>query len=197
MQHSTRAASSQLQAPAVAFVLAFAISSTALAQAPGETPIQGLISLSASHAFQHTDLPVKGGGNDDFSDGNGLDFRLGFQVGDRFAFDVGYEFHTESDYETHFIPIGMRVYAPPVLERVHFYGQGAMGAFFSRLHNDFNGVENSNERAWAWRLGLGAEIEVIEQLSAVADVTYTRGFGSADDYEYTTIGIGVLYRWDI
>ena len=154
-------------------------------------------SYSSSHAFQHTDLPAKGGGNDDFSDGNGLEFRLGFQVGERFAFDVGYEFHTESDYQTHFLPIGMRVYAPPVLERVHFYGQGAMGAFFSRLHNDFNGVENSNERAWAWRLGLGAEIEVIEQLSAIADVTYTRGFGSVDDYQYTTIGIGVLYRWDI
>lgn len=200
MQLSTRAAASPIQAPAlvIGLVFAFAISSAAVAQVPNETPIQGFIGISATHAFQFSDLPVGvGGGSDDLNDGNGADFRLGFQVGDRFAFDIGYEWQIESDFESHFIPFGMRVYAPPLLDRLHFYGQGAMGAFFTRLHGDFNQAGNSNERGWAWRLGIGAEIDIIEHISAVTDVMYTRGFGSAEDYEYTTVGIGVLYRWDI
>ena len=195
MQHSTRAASSPIQAPAlvVGLVLAFAISGAAFAQNRGEAPIQGLVSVGYAHAFQSSDLPVGG----DLSDGNGLDFRAGFQVGDRYAFDVGYEFQIESDYESHFIPLGMRVYAPPLLERLHLYAQGGMGAFFTRLHHEFNAKDQDNERGWAWRLGIGAEIDVMENISAVTDVRFTRGFGSADDYEYTTVGIGVLYRWDI
>ena len=162
----------------------------ALAQGPQALEIRGFASLMYAHSFQDTDL-----GGSSFDDGNGLDFRAGFQPGDWVAFTLGYQWQTDGDYDTHYFPIGVRGYAPALAERVHFYGEGAIGIFFSRLSGDFG--EEDNERASAIQVGGGVEIDIASDWSAVLDANYTEGLGSADDYEAVVVGVGLVYRWDL
>ena len=152
--------------------------------------IRGIASLAYAHSFQDTGLSGRS-----FNDGNGLDFRAGFQPGDWLAFTLGYQWQSGKDYDTHYFPVGVRAYAPTIAERVRFYGQGSLGIFFSRLSGKFG--DEDNERASAFQVGSGGEVDIAEDWAAYFDWTYTKGLGSADDYEADVLGVGIVYRWDL
>jgi hypothetical protein len=185
--------SSLARALAAASLLAV-VGGAAVAQEGEGIPIELLASVAYSHSFQDTDLDSGGS----FSDGNGLDLNIGFQLGDHFLFGAGYQWQSESDYDIHFFPIEMRFFGPALLDRIRVYGQLATGPFFSRLHNEFNAVDSDqdNARGWAWRAGGGVEVAIQDGFSAIVSTNYTKGFGSEDDYKYTTVGVGFAYRWD-
>jgi hypothetical protein len=177
--------------PALSLVLAIVSAGTAAAQ-EGELQLKGLASVGYSHSFQSTFLDPGGS----FSDGNGIDASVGFQAGEHVAFLVGWQWQGESDFDTHFIPVSIRGYSPPLLEdRVRLYGQFGLGLLFVQLHNEFN--VDDNERASAVRLGLGAEVGITETLSAVVYSSYLWGLGSADDYNWGTVGVGLQYEWGL
>jgi hypothetical protein len=46
-------------------------------------------------------------------------------------------------------------------------------------------------------VGGGVEVDVVDHWSAVLDANYTKGLGSADDYEAGVLGVGLVYRWDL
>ena len=203
-KHSAAIGATSTAARLASFTATLALSASALT-APGAAvaqqgglEVRGIASLMYAHSFQDTSLE----GNS-FSDGNGLDFRAGFQPGDWVAFTLGYQWQSESDYDTHFFPVGVRAYAPlqrliPASgwwSRVSFYGEGAIGVFFSRLSGNFG--EEDNERASAIQVGGGVEVDITDDWSAVLDANYTKGLGSADDYEAAVLGVGIVYRWDL
>ena len=155
--------------------------------------LYGLAQGAFVHSFQDTSLP--GGGS--FNDGNGFEAMAGFGAGKYFAFLLSWEFQTESDFDTHYIPFNLRMYSPPLLEdRLKLYGQASIGLFFSRLHNEFNNPQTDNERGSAVRAGGGVEIGITDDISGVLYGNYLWGLGSTDDYEYATLGGGLVYRWD-
>jgi hypothetical protein len=171
--------------------LMISVPGSALAQSGNEgLEIRGFASLMYARSFQDTDLD-----GSSFDDGNGLDFRAGFQPGDWLAFTLGYQWQTDSDYDTHYFPVGVRAYTPALAERVRFYGEGAIGIFFSRLSGDLG--EEDNERAAAIQVGGGVEVDITNDWAAVLDMNYTKGLGSADDYEAGVLGVGLVYRWDL
>jgi hypothetical protein len=169
------------------------LAGSATAQEPTGIEIQGILSGGYTHSFQDTDL--SGGGS--FNDGNGIEIEAGFQAGDYLVFLAGYQWQGESDYDTHFIPLSLRMLSPPLLERVHLYGQFGLGLFFSQLHNEFNNPKDDNERGSAVRVGAGVEVEITEDVSGIVYGGYLWGLGSTDDYKYGTLGLGLQYRWDL
>jgi len=198
-QHSAALAAASTAARLATFALATSAASLALtlaaprlamAQDDEALPIRGMASLMYAHSFQDTNLD-----GHSFDDGNGLDFRAGFEPGDWLALTVGYQWQSASDYDTHYFPVGVRAYTPRLAERVRFYGRAAIGVFFSRLSGDFG--EEDNERASAYQVGGGVEVDIAEDWAAVLDANYTRGLGSADDYETGVLGVGIVYRWDL
>ena len=181
---------------AVLAAVALMIPAAAAAQDPGAMKIRGIASLMYAYSFQDTRL-----GGPAFNNGKGVDFRAGFQPGDWLAFTVGYQWQTggasdpADNYDTHFFPVGVRVYAPVLGERLHFFGEGAIGIFISRLSGNFG--NESNERASAIQAGGGVEVDLLDNWSGVLDVNYTKGLGSAEDYRAKVIGFGIVYRWDL
>lgn len=154
--------------------------------------LHGLIYGGYSHSFQDTDVP---GGS--FNDGNGSELGVGIQTGDYVQFLASWEWQGESDYDTHFIPLSVRMLSPSLLDRMHLYGEFGIGLFFSRLHNEFNVGDDDNERGSAVRLRAGVEVGITEEVSAIAYWGYLWGLGSTDDYEYSTVGLGLQYSWGL
>jgi hypothetical protein len=168
-----------------------ALSLAGVAAAQEETKIKGLASVGYSHSFQTTSLDPGGS----FNDGNGMDVLVGFQAGEYLAFLVGWQWQSESDFDTHFFPVELRAYSPPLFEdRLRFYGQFGIGLLYTRLHNEFN---DDNERASAVRAGLGAEIGITENISGLVYSSFLWGLGSADDYDWGTAGVGLQYEWGL
>ncbi len=183
---SSRCRSAILAVPTMLLVLSLA--GTAVA---AELELAGIISAGYRHSFQNTSLTPGGS----FSDGNGVDVQAGLQAGQYLAFLVGWHWQSESDFDTHFIPVSIRGYSPPLLEdRIRLYGQFGIGLLYTRLNNEFSG---DNERASALRTGLGVEVGITEDISGIVYGSYLWGLGSADDYEWGSIGLGLEYRWGL
>jgi opacity protein-like surface antigen len=177
----------------VAALLVLSPAQPASAQDPRQTKITGIVSGGYTHSFQDSDLNPGGS----FSDGNGLDLLVGFQLGEYVAFMLGYQWQSESDYDTHFVPFVVRGYSPPSMsDRLRLYGEFGLGLFYSRLHNEFNQPDNDNESASAIRVGGGIELELTDDVSGLVYGHYHKGLGSADDYEWGTVGVGLQYHWN-
>ena len=189
--HPARAVARALTIACSALLLALALPRGVQAQDDvEESPIVGLFSAGYLPSFQDTDLA-----GESLADGQGFELEAGFATGDTFAWLLGYQLSMRSNYNTHFIPATMRVYSPDLLDRLRFYGQASIGLFFSQVSGKFGAAEN--ERASAWRLGGGVEIDLIDRLSGYVDGGWTNGLGSANSFKYGTVGVGVVYRWDI
>ena len=159
---------------------------------PEQIELKGIASAGLAWSFQDTDL--SGG---DFDDGYGFEFTGGFTAGDYLAFLVSWEFARENSWTTHFAPVTVRGYSPSIADRVRFYGEGSIGLFFSRLRNDFDNTEDDNQRASAVRVRGGAEIEIVEDISALVYGGYLWGLGAADDYKTASAGLAVQFRWGL
>ncbi len=159
---------------------------------PEPLELRGVASGSFVHSFQETQLDAGS-----FSDGNGTEVMAGFTAGEYLAFLLSWEWQVESDYNTHFVPVNVRMMSPSLFDRARLYGQFGIGLFFSRLSGEFDRDNEDNERAAAARVGGGVEVGITEDVSAIVFGNYLWGLGSANDYEYGTVGLGLQYKWDL
>lgn len=170
-------------------------------QDPG-IEIKGFGSVGYMFSIQDTDVV-----GSSFDDGHGLEANLGFSTGNVFTWLLGYELVTADDYTTHFIPVKVRAYDPWRLFAedaelpfgIRTFAEVGLGLFFSQVSGKFTtfGSSEDNERAAAWRVGGGVEMGLTETLSGYVDAGYVQGLGGVDDYKYGTVGIGVVYRWEL
>jgi hypothetical protein len=160
------------------------------AQERQQSKIQGVLSGGVIGALQDTDQ-----GGSSFDDAVGMDFSAGFSVGNTFTWLLGYQLVAQSNYSTHFIPVSVRMYSPDFLDRVRVYGQGGIGLFFAQVSGQHGSADST--RASAVRIGGGLEVDIMENLSGYIDAGWTNGLGSANSFKYGTLGLGVVYRWDI
>ncbi len=161
------------------------------AAAQEEEQFKGLVSVGFAHSYQFSDLDVGG----DLDDGVGIDVAAGFQAGKHLAFLVGYEWQTDDDFDTHYFPVTVRAYSPVLLDRLRLYGMVGLGVFFTRVHHEFN--PNGNQRAAAYHVGGGLQVEISEELGLLVYAKYKAGIGEVDDYESIVQGVGFEYRWGL
>jgi hypothetical protein len=152
--------------------------------------IRGILQGGYLPSFQDTDQ-----GGHSLDDGQGLEVEVGFATGDTFAWLLGYQLSMASNYNTHFFPFSMRMYSPELLDIARLYGQVGLGLFFSQVSGKHGSADN--ERAAAWRIGGGVEVDIMKDLSGYINAGWTNGLGSADSFKYGTVGVGLIYRWDI
>jgi opacity protein-like surface antigen len=175
-------------------VASFALcAATASAQDEGEDALElfGLFSARYAHAYEMSDLDVGG----ELDDSRGVDLAAGFRAGEYFAFQVGYEWQTDQDFDSHYFPLIFRGYSPALFERARLYGEAGLGLFFTRPHDDFNG--NGNERASAFHVGGGLQIDITEAFGLLWYLKYKRGLGEVDDWESVVNGVGLQYTWGL
>lgn len=170
-------------------MLSLTLCGTASAQEQSE--IRGLLSVRFAHAFEQSDLDA----GDKFDDSQGIEIGAGFQPGERFAFLLGYEWQTDNDFDTHYFPVTVRAYSPPLLENVRLYAMAGLGVLFTRVYNDL--APNGNQRAAAFHAGGGLELELNENVGVVVYTKYKRGLGEVDGFESVVSGVGVQYRWGL
>jgi opacity protein-like surface antigen len=202
-----RRSPTQLNAPisAVAFaatlLLASIVSVAAHAQQNPGIEIRGVGMVGYMPSFQDSDLA-----GSSLDDGQGLKVNLGFSTGDMFTWMLGYELAMDSNYNTHFFPVTMRMYDPwlllPFFEDdtklpfgLRTFADASLGLFFTQVSGKFGPADN--KRASAWRLGGGIEVDLMDNLAGFIDAGWTEGLGSANSYQYGSVGVGVVYRWDL
>lgn len=202
-----RCSRTKVTAPTTALAVTLLLASLAplAAQAQDEDlegiEIRGFASVGYMPSFQDTDLA-----GSSLDDGQGLEANVGFSTGDMFTFLFGYQLSMDSNYNTHFFPVTLRMYDPwkllPFVSEdaelpfgIRAFTNASIGLFFTQVSGKFN--SSNNKRASAWRLGGGVEIDIVDNLAGYVDAGYTRGLGSADSYKYGTVGVGVVYRWDL
>jgi opacity protein-like surface antigen len=131
----------------------------------------------------------------DFDDAVGLSARGGYRFGKWIATELQYEWSGTfdgdrfgSEIDLYYFSVNAKVY--PLQTWLQPYALVGVGALYGYLDTN-SGDEDDTDLAF--RFGGGAEIPILARLRLTINGAYMQPLGDLDDFEYFTLGAGVIW----